>query len=70
MPMSILELYDQTIRSLPAAERLRLAKLILNDIPPESVADYSEEWTEEDYEDFTRSGWARAETALGGQQDD
>ena len=30
--MNVYELYEQTIKSLPAAERLRLAVLILNDI--------------------------------------
>jgi hypothetical protein len=35
--MNVHELYEQTIKSLPAAERLRLAVLILNDIPPQSV---------------------------------
>ena len=37
--MNVHELYEQTIKSLPAAERLRLAVLILNDIPPQSVVD-------------------------------
>jgi hypothetical protein len=40
--MNVYELYEQTIKSLPAAERLRLAVLILNDIPPQSVVDASE----------------------------
>jgi hypothetical protein len=55
--MNVQELYEQTIKSLPAAERLRLAVLILNDIPPQSVVDDSESWTEEDLQDFTQGSW-------------
>ncbi|HZO90380.1 MAG TPA: hypothetical protein VFB38_18790 [Chthonomonadaceae bacterium] len=33
--MTVYELYDQTIKPLPAEERLRLAKLILNDLSPD-----------------------------------
>ena len=55
--MNVHELYEQTIKSLPAAERLRLAVLILNDIPPLSVVDDSESWTEEDLQDFTQGSW-------------
>lgn len=58
--MTIEQLYEGTIRPLPAAERLRLATLILEGIPPEAVADYSDEWSDEDLADFTRAGWSRA----------
>lgn len=47
--MTATELYNQSIKSLPAAQRLELAKLILEDIPSQSVVDYKEEWSEEDY---------------------
>jgi hypothetical protein len=56
--MNMQELYEQTIKSLPASERLRLAVLILNDIPPQSVVDASESWTEEDLQEFTQGSWA------------
>jgi len=55
--MNVHELYQQTIKSLPASERLRLAVLILNDIPPQSVIDESENWTEEDLQEFTQGSW-------------
>ncbi len=61
--MTISELYQQSVKPLSAADRLRLAALILNDIPPQSVVDYSEEWTEEDLADFSRAGWARVDEA-------
>ena len=35
--------------------------IILSDIPPRSVIDYSEEWTDEDLADFTKQGWANLE---------
>ena len=59
--MTVETLYTESIKSLPAAERLRLATIILSDIPPRSVIDYSEEWTDEDLADFTRHGWANLE---------
>lgn len=52
------EVYSQVVKSLPLSERLKLATLILNDIPPQAVVDYSEEWTEEDYRDFAAASWA------------
>ncbi len=62
--MTIQEIYEQSIRTLPAAERLRLAALILNDIPPEAVVDYREEWGEEDYRDSSRATWAHINRTL------
>lgn len=65
--MTIQELYDTSIKSLPAVDRLRLASLILSDIPPQSVVDYQEAWSEEDLADFTRHSWQHIETALGAE---
>lgn len=42
------DMYERDIRPLPATERLRLARRILDDLPPESVVDYSEAWSDED----------------------
>ncbi len=58
--MSVQELYDQTIKHLPAAVRLRLAATILNDIPSQAVVDFSEEWSDEDLHDFTKANWTHA----------
>jgi hypothetical protein len=55
--MTIQELYDQTIKPLSPPERFRLATLILNDIPPQAVVDYSEEWSDEDIRDFNQASW-------------
>jgi len=51
------EVYDQAVKLLPLSERLRLARLILNDIPPQAVVDYNEAWSEEDIRDFSAASW-------------
>ena len=51
------EIYQEAIRPLAPSERLQLATRILNDIPPECVVDYSEEWSDEDLRDFSRASW-------------
>jgi hypothetical protein len=68
--MTIQELYDRSIRPLPAAERLRLAALILNDIPSEAVVDYSDEWSEEDMRDLTLHSLRRAAESFGEEDED
>jgi hypothetical protein len=40
--------YETSVRSMPASERLKLATRILNDIPPSSLLDYSDEWNDSD----------------------
>lgn len=52
--MTTQQLYDKNIKDMPIAERLKLATMILNDIPPQSVVDYRTVWSEEDLQDFTR----------------
>jgi hypothetical protein len=37
--MTVYDIYDQTIKSLPAGERLQLARLILNDLSPDEPLD-------------------------------
>ena len=58
-------LYEQAIKPLSAADRLRLATLILRGIPPESLVDYSEAWADQDYRDFTDAGWQQVDAMLG-----
>jgi hypothetical protein len=62
--LTLQEIYENTIRRLPPSERLQLAAIILNDIPPQSVVDYSEEWSEQDQEDFSRANWQRLDKVL------
>ena len=59
------EIYIQIVKPLPPSERLKLATMILNDIPPQSVVDYSEEWTEQDMRDFTAHSMRYAAESLG-----
>jgi protoheme ferro-lyase len=68
--MTIQEMYDQSIKPLPPAERFRLATLILNEIPPQAVVDYSDEWSEEDLRDFTNAGLAYINKVLEEEADD
>jgi hypothetical protein len=49
--MTIEEIYDEAIKPLPPSERFRLATLILNEIPPQSVVDVRDTWNEEDERD-------------------
>jgi len=60
---AVRDIYERTIKALPAAQRLALAALILQGIPPESVLDYGEHWSEEDYHDFSRAGWDQVDAA-------
>ena len=59
--MTVNEIYQQSIKSLPTADRLQLAKMILNDIPAEAFVDFDDSWSDEDLRDFTQASWRRAE---------
>lgn len=63
--MNLAELYNREIKSLSAADRLRLARLILEDIPPQSLLDFSEEWNDQDLRDFTQTAVDRWDEAPG-----
>ena len=67
--MTVNEIYQQTIKSLPAADRMQLAKMIMNDIPAESFVDYDDSWSDEDLRDFTQASWQRAEEEFGEPED-
>lgn len=48
------ELYDDRVRTMDPAERLFLARLILDDLAPSVRAvDVGEEWSDEDLADVT-----------------
>jgi hypothetical protein len=51
--MTIEEIYHEAIKPLPPSERFRLATLILNEIPPQSVVDIRDAWNEQDMRDVT-----------------
>jgi hypothetical protein len=60
MTQTIEQIYDETIRPLPTRERMRLAKMILKDIPVESVTEGSDDWSEEDLRDAQLYAMKRA----------
>ena len=47
------EIYQQIVKPLPLSQQLKLAAMILNDIPPQAMVDYSEAWSEEDMRDLS-----------------
>ena len=57
MQSALDEIYDRTIRPLPPADRLRLATRILSDIKPDCIVDDRQEWSEDDYSDFSAASW-------------
>ena len=63
MKTEVKELYAQVVKSLPPAERLQLATLILNDIPPQTVMDLSSHLEEMD-EETERTGWRLLSAAV------
>ncbi len=52
-PATADELYEKSVRRMAASERLKLATRILNDIPPSSLTDYTDDWSSEDLRQLT-----------------
>jgi hypothetical protein len=67
--MTVKEIYNQMVKPLPSSERFELATLILNDISPRAVVDYSEEWTEEDMRDLTIYSLRYAAQSFGEEEE-
>lgn len=50
----IQELYESRVKPMPPAERLQLARLILDDLAPsEKPVDISDEWSDDDVADLS-----------------
>ena len=58
------ETYNDLVGRLTLRERIKLAAMILNDIADQAEVDYSEEWSDEDIEDFTKASWSHALNAI------
>lgn len=58
--MSVEQIYEENVKALSAEQRFQLATLILSDISPRAVIDYSEEWSEEDLREATEHSLRRA----------
>jgi hypothetical protein len=57
------QIYEKSVKNLPAIERLRLVKLVMDDLtsgPMTWIVDESDLWTDEDYADLTRASLAYA----------
>jgi hypothetical protein len=63
--MTVSDVYNTAVKPMPMADRLKLAVMILNDIPPQAISDYQDAWTDEDLHDFSLSTWKQ--TPNGGR---
>jgi hypothetical protein len=57
------QIYEASVKKLPIIERLRLVKLVLDDLmvnPTTWVVDESDVWSDEDYADLSRASLAYA----------
>ncbi len=64
------QVYETDVKNLPVIERLRLVKLVLDDLMSSSttwLVDESDTWSEEDYTDLTRMSLVYAVQSLGEQ---
>jgi len=64
------QIYETSVKNLPTIERLRLVKLVLDDLmssPTTWIVDESDMWSEEDYTDLRRASLAYAAQSQWGQ---
>lgn len=65
-----MQIYETGVKTLPVIERLRLVKLVLDDLmsrPATWIVDESDAWSEEDYADLARMSLTHAAQSLGEQ---
>ena len=71
--MSVDSLYQGQIRGLSIVERLRLAKLIMDDLADSAadwVADESDAWSQQDLYDISRASAKYAGRVIADREDD
>jgi len=62
MKLTAKDVYNTSVKQLPAQERLRLAVMILNEmIANGETIDYSDSWTEQDLNDLTAFALSHSE---------
>lgn len=64
------QIYETGVKNLPVIERLRLVKLVMDDLmssPTMWIVDESDTWSAEDYADLTRMSLAYVVQSLGEQ---
>ena len=62
------QIYETGVKNLPVIERLRLVKLVLDDLmssPTTWIVNESDMWSEEDYADLMRMSLTYAARSLG-----
>ena len=62
------QIYETGVKNLPVIERLRLVKLVLDDLmssPTTWIVNESDMWSEEDYADLMRMSLTYAAQSLG-----
>ncbi len=67
--MWVSQCYEEIIKPMSQAERLQLASQILLDLAHQPAIDDSDEWTEEDFRDFSRASLAYAAACYPEQED-
>lgn len=66
--MTAQDVYSTTVTSLPPAEQLRLASLILSGLSSSSEKiEYSDSWSDEDLQDLTAFSVDHASKTVGGR---
>jgi hypothetical protein len=70
--MSAREIYEASIRTLPAVERLRLASLILDDLAAATRdgVDLSDEWSDDDVADLAAFSVKHADSSTSVRDND
>jgi hypothetical protein len=68
--MTVEQIYEQTIRALPAGDQIRLASLIMWQFAGTGNLDYSEEWTDDDLREFAAAGQELIERRLRHEEDE
>ena len=64
----IQDLYSTRVRPMLPAERLQLARLILDDLAPtEQPVDISDEWTDDDLADVAAASARQADRSMAGK---
>jgi hypothetical protein len=67
--MTVQDFYENSVKPMPIGERLQLATLILSGIAPPLPGGFREEWSEDDYRDFSLSTWQHIDKRLAEEGD-
>ncbi len=64
---SVQQIYEESIKNLPAVERLQLVRLVMDDLMSEPmtwIVDDNDVWSQEDYADLARASLTYAVPSL------